>query len=416
MKNTLLVPILVLLVLPQYVLGGPSVTARENFDKLLKTRSCEGCDLSGLNFNRMDLSGVNLEGADLSLSTFFLANLSGANLKNAKCNGAKFGGADLGDSDLRGADLRGAKINSAYLGGAQMTGQIVKTKPYEDIGVGDIEKELYLEDQTKPKKRPELGGVKVGKRRDLGEIPPSIDKKSEAGKIAKASSPPRIVRPDPPAVKKITPVGSVLISEESVDTGSTKATGAKEELHAKVAGSESDKETFQQGKRAEKRLSDSTKKEDSVGRVAEKSGGLTVKEELKEPAPASQRKDAAGGTKEKTLSETKMANLEKLLDKNRCYGCDLSGLDLSGKDLEDADLEKADLSNADLTETDLEDANLKGASLKGAKLVDSDLEGADFYKADLGGADLSGARQKNTMFDGAKLDGAIGVKKESVAR
>ena len=62
--------------------AAPSVTAKENLKKLIATKSCLGCDLSGLNFNRMDLSKTNLEGEDLSMSTFFLTNLSYANLKN----------------------------------------------------------------------------------------------------------------------------------------------------------------------------------------------------------------------------------------------------------------------------------------------------------------------------------------------
>ncbi len=73
--------------------AAPSVTAKENLKNLIATKSCPGCDLSGLNFNRMDLSKSNLEGADLSMSSFFLTNLSYANLKNTTLNGAVFGGA-----------------------------------------------------------------------------------------------------------------------------------------------------------------------------------------------------------------------------------------------------------------------------------------------------------------------------------
>ncbi len=76
--------------------GAESVTAKANLQKLIKTNSCRGCDLSGLDFNRMDLSGVDLEGADLSSGKFYLTNLAGANLKNTKlrvkiCSSIKIG-------------------------------------------------------------------------------------------------------------------------------------------------------------------------------------------------------------------------------------------------------------------------------------------------------------------------------------
>lgn len=99
-------------------LSSTKVTSEENLEQLIKTRSCRGCDLSGLTLNRLDLSGVDLEGADLSLSKLHLTNLSGANLKNTKLKGTAFGGADLGGADLRGADLQDTSLDNAYLGEA----------------------------------------------------------------------------------------------------------------------------------------------------------------------------------------------------------------------------------------------------------------------------------------------------------
>ena len=74
-------------------------------------------------------------------------------------------------------------------------------------------------------------------------------------------------------------------------------------------------------------------------------------------------------------------DLEKLLNYQICYSCDLSGVDLSGKDLSRNKLIMSDLS---------------GAYLNGC-----DLSYADFSNADLSGAELIGVTMKDTCFIGA---------------
>ena len=101
-------------------------------------------------------------------------------------------------------------------------------------------------------------------------------------------------------------------------------------------------------------------------------------------------------------------NIERLLDTNQCYGCNLTGANLTGENLEDADLEGADLSNALLQNADLEGANLKGANLSGADLSGADLSKADLYKAVLTDADLTNANLENTLLDDADLSGVKG--------
>lgn len=334
--------------------AAPSVTAKENLARLVATKQCPGCYLSGLNFNRMDLSQANLEGADLSMSTFYLTNLSNANLKNTIMNGAVFGGADLGDADLTGADLRGVSLDSAYLGGAKMTGEIITTKPFEDIGVVEIEKKVYVENQSIPKKSPRQNEVNVSKRRGFSETPPVIvvaTAKTEKvhqtagvkqdvvhGRVMTSSLPATIV-PDAPLAKTSRKVERAIVS-------------AKAEAKMKV---------------------------------------ISVPE------------------KKAAISKERRVNFEKFMETNSCYGCDLSDLDLAGKNLEDADLEKANLTGCNLEEADLEGANLKGAILVRANLTGANLKNADLYKANLEGADLTGAKQKNVSFDGALVDGAIGL-------
>ncbi len=66
------------------------VEVQQNVEKLLKTKSCQGC---------------NLKGADLSFADLPQANLERANLRNTKLNGADFNGSGLSFADLEGADL-----------------------------------------------------------------------------------------------------------------------------------------------------------------------------------------------------------------------------------------------------------------------------------------------------------------------
>jgi uncharacterized protein YjbI with pentapeptide repeats len=362
--------------------AAPSVTAKENLKNLIATKSCPGCDLSGLNFNRMDLSKSNLEGADLSLSSFFLTNLSYANLKNTTLNGAVFGGADLGDADLTGADLRGVSLDSAYLGGTKMTGELVTTKPFEKIGVDEVEMDVYVENQSIPKKTPKQKEVSLSERRDLSETPPVIstteikeevvvedvvDEPSE--KVAK-SSPPETIVPIAPAAKKVNMVQKVsvpVVVKEEVLTEPVATKTAAHSIDIKdqevVAGNSSKSvPTFSQ----------------PVIDIAE-------------------------------IDKDKLMNLEQLLDTKRCYGCDLSDVNLSGKRLKNADLEKANLSGANLEKADLKGANLKGAILVGANLKGANLKNADLYRSNLTGADLTDANQSNVSFDDALVDNTIGL-------
>ncbi len=101
--------------------------------RLLKTKKCPKCDLSGADLSNADLAGADLRGAELSA-----AKLDGANLSNADLTGAelrwrddvgdkgKMGIAEIGDfscnvtyeATLIGVNLQGAKlagVNFYYL-------------------------------------------------------------------------------------------------------------------------------------------------------------------------------------------------------------------------------------------------------------------------------------------------------------
>ena len=82
----------------------------EQLKQFLKTNQCQGCDLSGANLERLNLSGANLQGANLSS-----AILSGSNLSNANLEAANLQGASLSEAYLYRANLTGANFANAVL-------------------------------------------------------------------------------------------------------------------------------------------------------------------------------------------------------------------------------------------------------------------------------------------------------------
>jgi len=112
-------------------LGSSNDDIQKNFNRLVTTKKCPGCDLKGAVLTRMDLREANLQGADLSAAKLSLTNLSKANLKNAVLRGAVLGGADFSGADLRGVDLTDAQLAGAYLKEALLDQEITPEKSYE---------------------------------------------------------------------------------------------------------------------------------------------------------------------------------------------------------------------------------------------------------------------------------------------
>nr|WP_322111842.1 pentapeptide repeat-containing protein [Aerosakkonema funiforme] len=84
-------------------LGVICVNNEDNIKKLLATKQCQNCDLSGVNLSGANLPNANLSGANLSG-----ANLSGANLSGADLSGANLSDANVTDANLSDANLTGA--------------------------------------------------------------------------------------------------------------------------------------------------------------------------------------------------------------------------------------------------------------------------------------------------------------------
>ena len=70
-----------------------------------------------------------------------------------------------------------------------------------------------------------------------------------------------------------------------------------------------------------------------------------------------------------------LVNRDRLLEKNECNKCNLSGVNLSGEDLYGSALIGANLTGANLSNTLLNDAKLDKANLTGANLSGSSLLG-----------------------------------------
>ncbi len=311
-----------------------SVTAKENLEKLIKTNSCRGCDLSGINLTRVDLSDADLEGADLSKSEMSLVNLSRANLRNADLRGVALGGADLADADLRGADLRGTSLDGAYLGGTLLDGMFVTTTPYENVGVSEIKKEIYIDDPSKSKQKPQAKEIVVAPRRVFEEPPPTLPVKESY--------------PQSPEVKKMTFIKKVVIEEEE---------------KVEIAGDSGvQKDIFSSEGRGEKNrnLAADKKKRDNLARLFDTNRCYDC-----------------------DLSGMDLSN-------RNLNGADLEQSDLTGCNLEGADLEEANLKGALLNNANLRGANLKNADFYRANLTDADLAGANTESTLFDSAELSG--------------------------
>lgn len=74
------------------------------------SKDCPGCDLSGADLRRRDLSDAKLNGANLTRAVFHRANLRNAD----------FTGATLTQANLNAADLTFAKFEDATMTGAQL--------------------------------------------------------------------------------------------------------------------------------------------------------------------------------------------------------------------------------------------------------------------------------------------------------
>jgi len=386
-----------------------SEQVQNNIDMLMQENSCRGCNLEEADLNRMDLSGADLSGAKLNGASFFLSDLSDANLSGADLQNAQFGGADLANADLSNADLRGAVLGGAYLQGSNMEGARIEEKADPEA--------VKIPADVKGAEQPAAEDMIADQEKETREMVPVI---AEPEKTKVQAAPP---------VKNAQPIGQISIEEGQKKND--------EELkdHKKIPTSESKSGPETTQEKPEK-LQQGVNTTDTVAAQAE-----FPSDQRAEPEPdmsaaphesaAPEEHESAEIIEEKTIaavsasaaaaaalvmSEEIAVRVENLLDRKRCFGCNLQGADLSGKNLKKADLERSDLSGSNCGETDFRQANLKGVSFKGAFLKDADFRNADLYKADFNGADLTGADFRDAYTDEADFTGAIGYQSPLVAQ
>ncbi|WP_299406552.1 pentapeptide repeat-containing protein [Acaryochloris sp. IP29b_bin.148] len=105
-------PIIAGVVLASLLWISPQAQAEnpEHLQKLIKSRSCPGCDLQGADLSAVNLRKANLKGANLSQANLNLADLTAANLSNAVLTGASLAWTNFTNATLEGADLSQAKF------------------------------------------------------------------------------------------------------------------------------------------------------------------------------------------------------------------------------------------------------------------------------------------------------------------
>lgn len=414
---------------------------QENKEKLIKTKSCPGCNLVGANLNRTDLAGADLQGADLSNAKFFLANLAGANLQKARLRGAGFGGADLAKANLRGADLQDVSFDGAYIEGAHFDKEYKALLKKQKAAAAEelktqLEETAKLPDDSEKtsatEQEPEATTGQVEKDKVAAPAPAPATAPASSSPTAPAQTPavqqpqasktparnadqaamatgttdstgiqqgaeeekpvglpePAMMSGEAPPVKTVQPMREIVIAEPgaAVTTPST----------AKDAGAE---------QKAETKSADDASQVDSAN-------GQAVATTDQPPSMANDPGGSKSPATEPPADKEKMDNIARLVKSKKCFSCDLSGSNLSGMRLAGADLEKADLSDCNLEEATLAGANLKGAILRRANLKKANLKNADLYKADLTAADLTGADMKKALVDETVLTDAVGVSED----
>ncbi|WP_017721766.1 pentapeptide repeat-containing protein [Kamptonema formosum] len=127
LENPVRLKILAIFTLLASLLLGTAAEAEnpQHVRRLLNTKQCRGCNLSGANLRQADLkdadlrdaylAGADLQGADLSKALLVRADLRNANLSGATLTGADLKESALNNANLTGADLKQTRMSFATL-------------------------------------------------------------------------------------------------------------------------------------------------------------------------------------------------------------------------------------------------------------------------------------------------------------
>lgn len=134
-------------------------TVAQNIQTLLKTLSCNNCDLKNANLanaaltkaqlQMADLSGAVLTGANLAQATIIQSNMSEAEMSGVNMSGAEVFGTDLSMVNLTMANLFQAELLSCNVNGANLFGADMRMGSFENSSlVGTNLNEVNLSGAT----------------------------------------------------------------------------------------------------------------------------------------------------------------------------------------------------------------------------------------------------------------------------
>ncbi|MDD2468889.1 MAG: pentapeptide repeat-containing protein [Desulfobulbus sp.] len=284
----------------------------KNVQRLLKTKSCPGCDLAGADLSQSRLAKANLNGANLSGANLNLADLSGANLQQAILFETNLSGADLSFADLEGAEFRATKLEGAHFERTRIKGRTVNRLIHADnaqagwFDLGPDEEHVAANPTGEAKNTESIAAAAPESTTDpLAQLPPPAAGPTSAANTAAMAAP-----------------------EQPIEAAKPELSEARQQMLEKM---------FDQERCIDCDLSGL----DLSGRDME---GFDL-----------ERADFTGSNLQD--ADFSKANLK---------GTKFQNCLMQKADLGDADLYRADFTGADLTDADLEDAKVEGADFSGA--------------------------------------------------
>lgn len=344
--------------------------------------------------------------------------------------------------------MRGTSLAGAYIAGILMDGELVKTTPYAQEEISQIEETVYVEDVAKSKTAPVNEELRIGARRDFEEtpppLPPEVEKqaatrseiesveavveKEQANQTTEGVGEMQVdqVAPEPKTAPSLQPVRLSSDVQDLSATENETQVASNSSMGSEPAQVTTPAEQVNVPDGAEEEvvavLEQSPKKQAASVVMDEPNpeagGEAIVMEETEEtPVPvaspvvpgeaepgSSQPEQAArvDGSDDKSESETTLVAMQEEgappdVQKSELEEPALVSESPVQQNIEilldenrcyGCNLEGADLSGRNLGEADLEGANLKGANLQGVDLEEANLKGSDLSGADLRHADL----------------------------
>ena len=449
-------------------IGSGRPIVQKNFQQLIKTNGCPGCDLAGAVLTRVDLSGADLSGANLAGAKCNLADFSGSNLRGANLQGANLGGADLAGADLTGANLTGAILQGAYLKGAKLDGMLTEqTSDQDSEATGET---VFVPDGAKSKHAPYSQEVAIEKKRDLEEAPPTVsnpqDKNTDNVRAKQPPVAPMIDSKHPVAMADaVVPSPAVTLSDQKteeetavvlneqkkqpvvaektvaatpekveVEPSSETTTGVDKDsaVHDMIARIEADtpgnkRQTINKKDIADASSPDTVQPDIATEKSRPATTNVPVSETSSDIQTTTQKTAEAGGQQNKTASATTKTDGQatkavapaagEAVAAAGALGAAVSQAVADGKngagpllytvETPDQAAAKKQKTVDRLLDTDAcVECDLAGVDLSGKRLKGVDLERADLAGANLSDVNLSEANLKGADLSGANLRGA----------